>query len=126
VAGGTTATRAMPEGDDAETDRSWDDIGHREVFDGRTLSDLFVNLVPVCIIAAFVALFSALPLYGSGSEPLLAFHAAIVGGVALVSYVAARAIAGDERRLGLDGSVAARGGVDGPAGSGERDEQTDD
>jgi hypothetical protein len=92
-------------------DRSWYEVSHREVFDGRTLSDLFVNAVPVLIIAAFVGLFSLLPLYGSGGEPLLAFHAAIVAGVALVSYVAARAIAGDERRLELQGSVPDRGGV---------------
>jgi hypothetical protein len=97
--------------DDASEERSWYDVSHREVFDGRTLSDLFVNLVPVAIIAVFVGLFSALPLYGSGSEPLLAFHAAIVLGVALVSYVAARAIAGDERRLEPQGSVPDRGGV---------------
>jgi len=97
---------------DADEGRSWYEVGHREVFDGRTLSDLFVNLVPVAIIAAFVVLFSALPLYGEGAEPLLAFHAAIVAGVALVSYVAARAIAGDERLLATDGDPA-RGGVRG-------------
>jgi hypothetical protein len=99
--------------DDPSEERAWYDVSHREVFDGRTLSDLFVNLVPVAIIAAFVGLFSLLPLYGSGSEPLLAFHAAIVLGVALVSYVAARAIAGDERRLELQGGVPDRGGVEG-------------
>lgn len=101
----------MERDDGTPDDRSWYEVSHREVFDGRTLSDLFVNVVPVLIIAAFVGLFSLLPLYGSGSEPLLAFHAAIVAGVALVSYVAARAIAGDERRLELQGSVPDRGGV---------------
>ena len=96
---------------DPDEGRAWYELGNRQVFDGRTLSDLFVNLVPVGIIAAFVVLFSALPLYGEGAEPLLGFHAAIVAGVALVSYVAARAIAGDERRLELQGSVPDRGGV---------------
>lgn len=83
---------------DPDEGRAWYEVGHRRVFDGRTLSDLFVNLVPVGIIAAFVALFG--------------FHAAIVAGVALVSYVAARAIAGDERLLETDGDPA-RGGVRG-------------
>lgn len=67
------------------------DDDDRSVFSRRTLSDLSVNAVPILIIGAFVGLFALLA-PASGAEPLLGFHAALVGGVLLVSYVAARAI----------------------------------
>lgn len=72
------------------------------VFDRQTLSDLFVNAVPICIMAALLVGFSLLS-PGSGGEPLLGMHLALIGGVVLVSYVAARAIAGDEQTLQPDG-----------------------
>ncbi|MFC7176297.1 DUF6684 family protein [Halosegnis marinus] len=68
-----------------------DDDDERSVFSRRTLSDLSVNAVPILVLGAFIGLFALLA-PASGAEPLLGFHAALVGGVLLVSYVAARAI----------------------------------
>lgn len=62
------------------------------VFSRRTLSDLFVNAVPIAMLAAFVVGFGVLAPGGFDSEPLLGFHGALVAGVILVSYVAARAV----------------------------------
>ena len=61
------------------------------VVDRQTLSDLFVNAVPILIMAVLLVGFTVLT--PGSSEPLLAMHLALVGGVVLVSYVAARAIA---------------------------------
>ena len=68
------------------------------VVDWGTLSDLFVNAVPILIMGALLVGFQVLS-PGSGGEPLLAMHLGLVGGVVLVSYVAARAIAGTGEEL---------------------------
>ncbi|MEF8786341.1 MAG: DUF6684 family protein [Haloarculaceae archaeon] len=75
------------------------DSARAGVFDRQTLSDLFVNAVPIFIMGALLVAFSLLA-PGSGGEPLLAMHLALIGGVLLVSYVAARAITGAESQLG--------------------------
>lgn len=78
-------TDAAERGDDpSETP---DSSGERWL-DGELLSDLFVNVVPIAILVAFVAAF-ALRSPGAGeSDPLLLFHAALIGGIVLVSVVA--------------------------------------
>lgn len=81
-----------PAGENADSARAG-------VFDKQTLSDLFVNAVPIFIMGALLVAFSLLA-PGSGGEPLLAMHLALIGGVLLVSYVAARAISGAENQLG--------------------------
>jgi len=68
------------------------------VLDRQTLSDLFVNAVPVLIMGALLVVFQLLA-PGSGGEPLLAMHLALVGGVVLVSYVAARLVANADGEL---------------------------
>jgi len=79
----------------------------RSVLSGRTLSDLSVNAVPIAMVAAFVVGFGVVSPSGIDSDPLLGFHAALVAGVVLVSYVAARAVVasggdlGDEREGSL-------------------------
>lgn len=75
------------------------DSARAGVFDKQTLSDLFVNAVPIFIMGALLVAFSLLA-PGSGGEPLLAMHLALIGGVLLVSYVAARAISGAENQPG--------------------------
>lgn len=67
-----------------------DDTGG--VLTRTTLSDLFVNAVPILIMGALLVGFQLLA-PGSGGEPLLAMHLALIGGVVLVSYVAARMVA---------------------------------
>jgi hypothetical protein len=64
------------------------------VFDRETLSDLLVNAVPIGIILAFVLMFGLASPSESGGDPLVLFHAALVAGVVVVSYVAARVISG--------------------------------
>jgi hypothetical protein len=68
------------------------------------LSDLFVNVVPIAIIAAFVLMFGLLsPASGSG-DPLLLFHGALIGGIVLVSVVAGWVISREDSAL--QGSAA--------------------
>ncbi|MFC6787285.1 DUF6684 family protein [Halobaculum halobium] len=74
---------------DADDSRSEPD---RSVFSGGTLSDLFVNAVPVAMLVAFVVGFGVLAPGNLDSDPLLGFHAALIAGVVLVSAVAARAV----------------------------------
>lgn len=93
--------RDRPEGDG---DGNGDSGG---VIDGRTLSDLSVNAVPILIMGALLVGFQFLS-PGSGGEPLLAMHLALVGGVVLVSYVAARVIAS------ADGELTGPNGTDEP------------
>jgi hypothetical protein len=73
-----------------------DDAGG--AFDQGILSDLFVNVVPILIMGVLLVGFQLLS-PGSGGEPLLAMHLALIGGVVLVSYVAARVIAGTGEEL---------------------------
>ncbi|RXK49164.1 DUF6684 family protein [Halorientalis pallida] len=84
------------------TDPSW------AGFDRQLLSDLFVNVVPIAIIAAFVVMFGLFSSGGEGGDPLLLFHGALIGGVVLVSIVAGWVISGEDSPL--EGSVA--GGYD--------------
>jgi hypothetical protein len=77
-------------------------------FDGQLLSDLSVNIVPIIIIAAFVLIFGLSS--PEGSDPLLLFHAALVGGVVLVSIVAGWVISREDSEL--TGSVASTHGTD--------------
>ncbi len=87
----------MPrEGD--ERGRKSENEGPESVFDRQMLSDLFVNAVPVVILGVLLVGFQLLT-PGSGGEPLLGMHLALVGGVVVVSYVAARVIANAEGEL---------------------------
>lgn len=70
--------------------------------DRQLLSDLSVNIVPIIIIAAFVLIFGLIS--PESSDPLLLFHAALVGGVVLVSIVAGLVISREDSEL--NGSVA--------------------
>ncbi|WP_424019071.1 DUF6684 family protein [Halorientalis pallida] len=76
----------------------------RSGFDRQLLSDLFVNVVPIAIIAAFVLLFGLFSSGGVGGDPLLLFHGALIGGVVLVSVVAGWVISGEDSPL--EGSAA--------------------
>ena len=78
----------------------------------RLLSDLFVNAVPIAIIAAFVLLFGLLSPVSGRTDPLLGFHAALVGGIVLVSAVAGWVISREDEPL--QGSA---GGHDGESNS---------
>lgn len=77
-------------------------------FDKQLLSDLSVNIFPIIIIAAFVLIFGLLS--PESGDPLLLFHAALVGGVVLVSVVAGWVISREDSEL--DGSVASDRGTD--------------
>ncbi|MBB6645996.1 DUF6684 family protein [Halobellus ruber] len=90
------------DGDDATSAASKPD-GRRE-FDRELLSDLSVNLVPIGIIAVFTLLFVVLRPAGDVSDSVIVFHAALVGGVVLVSVVAGWAIT--RKRSPLEGSAA--------------------
>lgn len=97
------ATESDPsEADDGAQDRteSGTDDGR---FDTELLSDLFVNVVPIAIIAAFVLLFNRRS-PGEGGDPLLLFHSALIGGIVLVSLVAGWIIRGEDSPL--EGSAA--------------------
>jgi hypothetical protein len=96
-------TDERDEQQEANPDRERESAG---IVDSGTLSDLFVNAVPILIIGALLVGFQLLS-SGSGGEPLLAMHLALVGGVVLVSYVAARAV------TSADGELA---GPNGPGG----------
>lgn len=74
-------------------------------FDGRLLSDLTVNAIPVGIIGALTAVMMVFSPGGAG-ESVLLFHGALIGGVAAVSVVAGWAVG----RLGspLEGSAGRR------------------
>lgn len=104
---GDTDAAERADDDPAET-RADDDSAaalegaDRRVVDRRLLSDLSVNAVPIAIIAAFVLGFVVLS--GSDHDPLLVFHAALIGGVLLVSAVAGWAVAREDAPL--EGSAA--------------------
>ena len=90
----TTDTRSENSGADADPSD----------FDRELLSDLFVNVVPIAIIAVFVLMFGLLsPANGSG-DPLLLFHGGLIGGIVLVSVVAGWLISGEDGPL--EGSAA--------------------
>ena len=72
------------------------------IVDGQLLSDLFVNVVPIAIIGAFVLMFGLLS--PGGDDPLLFFHGALIVGVVLVSAVAAWIIRSEDSPL--EGSAA--------------------
>ena len=67
------------------------DREERRGFDTQLLSDLSVNVVPIGIIVAFTLLVVVAPAGEVGGSVLL-FHAALIGGVVLVSVVAGWAI----------------------------------
>lgn len=87
-----TAERAT-DGPSENTDSSAD----QQRFDSQLLSDLFVNVVPIAIIAAFVLMFGLLS--PAGGDPLLLFHGALIGGVVLVSIVAGWVISNEDGEL---------------------------
>lgn len=72
-------------------------------FDRQLVSDLSINVVPIVIIAVFTLLFVVRWPTGPGDSVLL-FHGALVGGVVLVSAVAAWAIR--RKDSPLEGSAA--------------------
>jgi len=82
----------------------------RRWLDAELLSDLSVNAVPIVIIAAFVVGFGVVSTGTEADDPLLAFHAALVGGIVLVSAVAAWVIRGEDAPL--QGSAADLGDGD--------------
>ncbi|MFB6127541.1 MAG: DUF6684 family protein [Halolamina sp.] len=99
----------MPTGPDAaesagDSPESPDADAERSGFDAGLLSDLFVNAVPIVIIAAFVVAFGFLSPVGGRGDPLVLFHGALVGGVVLVSVVAGWVIARQDDPL--EGSAA--------------------
>ena len=71
--------------------------------DTELLSDLSVNVVPIGIIVAFTLLVVVAPA-GEVGGSVLFFHAALIGGVVLVSVVAGWAIT--RQRAPLEGSAA--------------------
>lgn len=72
----------------------------RRAFDAEVTLDLAVNLIPLAIIAFFVALFAVInpwgvsPLQSTVQFGILLSTAGLLG---LVTYVAARVIEGDDR-----------------------------
>lgn len=72
-------------------------------FDTQLLSDLSVNVVPIGIIVAFTLLVVVAPA-GEAGDSVLLFHAALIGGVVLVSVVAGWAIT--RQGSPLEGSAA--------------------
>jgi len=80
--------------DEAPTEQESDTASH---VDRQLLSDLSINVVPIVIIAAFVLVFGLVSSEGSG--PLLLFHAALIGGVVLVSAVAGWVISREDGEL---------------------------
>jgi hypothetical protein len=74
-------------------------------FDGRLLSDLAVNAIPIGIIVALTAVMVVFSPGGAG-ESVLLFHGALIVGVVAVSVVAGWAVG----RLGspLEGSAGRR------------------
>ena len=94
----------MPGETDAadRTDDSSDQETDRIILDRALLSDLSVNGIPIGILVALTAVVVVFSPGGAGDSVLL-FHAALIGGVVLVSVVAGVAI----RRLGspLEGSA---------------------
>lgn len=91
--------------DERPTEQESDPAPH---FDKQLLSDLSVNVIPIIIIAAFVLVFALIS--PENGDPLLLFHAALVGGVVLVSAVAGWVISREDGEL--DGSVASNHGTD--------------
>ncbi|UIP00448.1 hypothetical protein Hbl1158_03530 [Halobaculum sp. CBA1158] len=135
---GDTDRRDGDSASDANSDEGSAD-GTDSVFSGRTLSDLLVNAVPLAMLAAFVAGFELLSPAGLDTDPLVGFHAALIAGVVLVSYVAARAVVaaggdldgersvslyddGDDGDEGDDGSDEGDVGDDGSDDEGDRDD----
>lgn len=90
--------------DDGPTEQESEPASHS---DRQILSDLSVNLVPIIIIAAFVLIFGLSS--PERSDPLLLFHAAVVGGVVLISIVAGWVISREDSEL--TGSVASTHGT---------------
>jgi hypothetical protein len=90
----------MP-GESEPADREGDDGADDE---RGLLSDLFVNAVPIAILAAFVAMFALLSPGSGESDPLLLFHGALVVGIVLVSAVAGWVIRREDAPL--QGSAA--------------------
>ena len=86
--------------DDSPAGSDWDE---QRGFDRRLLSDLSVNVVPIGIIVAFTLLVVFVPA-GEASDSVLLFHAALVGGVVLVSVVAGGGIT--RQNSPLEGSAA--------------------
>jgi hypothetical protein len=72
----------------------------RSLLAPATLSDLSVNAIPIGIVGAFVVLFALFSPGSLDAEPLLGAHAALVGGIGLVSYVAVRAVLAADGELG--------------------------
>ncbi len=74
-------------------------------FDGRLLSDLAVNVIPIGIIVALTGVMVVFSPGGAG-ESVLLFHGALIAGVVVVSVVAGWAVG----RLGspLEGSAGRR------------------
>jgi hypothetical protein len=68
-------------------------------FDDGLLSDLFVNVVPIAIIAALALAFPILSPLGGGGDPLVLFHGALIAGIVLVSVVAGWAISREDAPL---------------------------
>ncbi|MDS0298221.1 cox cluster protein [Halogeometricum sp. S1BR25-6] len=73
-----------------------------EIFDRETLLDLTVNMIPLFIIAFFIAAFAVFPLFGRGDLLAMAvqYGLLLVPFVALaaLTYLSGKAIAGDEKR----------------------------
>lgn len=72
----------------------------RSAFDAEIALDLAVNLIPLAILVCFVVLFAAVNPWGI--DPLstsiqFAILLLSIAGLAVVTYVGARAIEGDER-----------------------------
>jgi len=82
--------------DDAPGDPPQDE---KQGLDGQLLSDLSVNVVPIGIIAAFTLLFLLLSPEGAVGDSVLLFHAALIGGVVIVSAIAGWAIGRNDSPL---------------------------
>ena len=99
-----STTGRATESDEAESTDASSDSTAAGGIDTEILSDLFVNAVPIAIIAAFVLGFGLLSPDRAGGDPLVFFHGALIAGVVLVSYVAARVVGRQEAPL--EGSAA--------------------
>jgi hypothetical protein len=85
-----------------------------DVFDRETLLDLMVNFIPLGIILFFIGTFVVVTPWGFDpgmSGIMLAIMSIMFVALAVLTYVSAKAIAGDEK----DGTVYAQGqaGLDG-------------
>jgi len=104
-----TSDTEPPDSTEPAADSTPDSSGHSDgIVNGQLVSDLFVNVVPIAIIAAFVLMFGLLS--PGGDDPLLFFHGALIVGVVLVSAVAAWIIHGEDSPL--EGSAAGETAAD--------------